>query len=406
MPRFRYRALDGARQRVEGELEAESRSAAMLRLREQRLLPLEARELGGSPLRDLLQRDLGELLPVSQAQVARGLGNLAALLQAGLPLERALRVLLEGGQEPRLRRAFAEVLARLGRGSRFSDALAGVPGVFSAEVVAVARAGEHGGTLAPSLERLAATLERGARLRQQVRSALIYPAILLVATLLTVVLLLTVVVPEFEPIFGEAGRQLPLATRIVVGAGDLAADWWWSLPLLLLLVPLLLRSWLAAPRRRIAWHGFLLRLWLLGGLLRRIEMARFARTLGTLLQNGVGLTGSLGLAGGGCRNAAVAAAVGRAEAGVRAGEALAACLRREAVFPPLTVQMVQVGQETGRLGDMLLRLAELYDQEIGLQLERVLALLVPLLTVVLGLIVGFVLFAILSAVLSINEVVF
>lgn len=406
MPRFRYRALDAARQRVEGELEAESRSAAMLQLREQRLLPLEAHEQGGSPLRELLRRDLGELLPVSQGQVARGLGNLAALLQAGLPLERALRVMLDGGQEPRLQRAFAEVLARLGRGSRFSDALAASPEVFAAEVVAVARAGEHGGSLAPSLERLALTLERGARLRQQVRSALIYPAILLVATLLTVVLLLTVVVPEFEPIFGEAGRELPLATRIVVGAGDLAADWWWSLPLLFLLVPLLVRAWLAAPRRRAAWHGLLLRLWLLGGLLRRIEMARFARTLGTLLQNGVGLTGALNLAAGGCRNAAVAAAVARAEAGVRGGEALAAYLRREALFPPLTVQMVQVGQETGRLGDMLLRLAELYDQEIRLQLERVLALLVPLLTVVLGLIVGFVLFAILSAVLSINEVVF
>jgi general secretion pathway protein F len=271
--------------------------------------------------------------------------------------------------------------------------------------ISMVRAGEAGGTLDDILERLGNYMEKAQALRESVKSALVYPMILLFLAGATVTMLVTVVVPEFQPLFDEAGQDLPLATKIVVAVGNAAQRFWWAALLTVLVLVLVLRHDYAGSAGRARWHAFFLRLPLFGDLIAKIEIARFCRTLGALLGSGVPLLTALGIVRETLENVVLAEAVGRVAEQAREGEGLSGPLGSIGLFPPLAVQLVRVGEETGQLEAMLTKVAEIYDEEVRRTIERLLRLLVPLLTIGLGFLIAGIIASILVAILGINQLV-
>jgi general secretion pathway protein F len=297
------------------------------------------------------------------------------------------------------------LLAALRGGSSLADALEKEARTFPAYYRAMVRAGEIGGSLESVLSRLADFLERAQETRGKLRSALIYPIFLLVTAGVSLAILLTFVIPAFQPMFEDAGTQLPLVTRIVIGFGAFVREAWWMILLALAVAVVALQLHLGTPAGRLWWHRQVLRLPVVGELWVKGDVARFARTLGTLLGNGVPLLQALELVRDVMSNAALAAGVTAVQPDVKAGRGLAAPLSENRLYPALLVQLLKVGEESGRLEDMLLKLAEIYDQESEDTMRRLLALLVPVLTLGLGALIAFIVSSILFALFSVNELV-
>lgn len=399
MPTYRYKAVrpDGAIE--QGELEAISPPAAAARLQENGWLPVRVDPADAALLRGL-RRPRGRALRPDTEAIARELG---VLLRAGLPLEQALEALLDIATQPGARKLLEGVLETVRGGDTLSAAIEARPAEFSAVHLGMVKAGEASGRLPEALDELAGYLERGRALRDGVTSALLYPAILVGVALVSLLLLLAWVVPQFTNMFDTLGGTLPLPTRIVIGAGELARDWGWLLPLALLGGAWYLRRNLREPAKRLAWDAWLLRVPLLGDLLLRLETARFARTLGVLVDNGVPLLEALGIAQGTVNNTAMRALLEATARKVQAGRGLAQPLRDAGMLPRLAVRMIAVGEESGRLGPMLLRVADTYDGELRTATTRLLALLEPVLIVGLGVVIAFIVLSIMLAVVGTHE---
>jgi general secretion pathway protein F len=269
--------------------------------------------------------------------------------------------------------------------------------------VNLVRAGEAGSALDEALLRLAEHLRQHENLRSQIQTALIYPAILMLVGVAALVLLATVVLPQLQPIFADAGRQMPLPTRMILSASAFLQQFGWLMAILLTVAILLIRRRLTEPGPRMRWDRFKLRLPLVGPVILTVETARFARTAGTLLKSGVSLPVALGLARQTLGNSALSEALRGAAVDVRGGKPLTDALRKSGIFPGLTAQLVSVGEETGHLDEMLVHQAELFERQAARRIETLVAILVPGITIVIGVSVAGVLAAILLAVMQLNE---
>jgi general secretion pathway protein F len=409
MTRFRYRAVNAAGDLIEGEIDGQDQGAVIAQLRGQGHLPLAtepvaagAEDAGSALLRRLRQPLFGSGR-VGRHEVAMITRQLATMLDAGLTIDQTLRFLVELADREALRRLLTDLLERVQGGSTLADACAEHDEVFSRAYVSLVRAGEAGGALNEVLARLADYLENAERLAEQVKSALVYPLLLLVMAGLSIVVLLTVVVPQFTPLFESAGAELPLLTRIVVGTGALMQRYWWLLLLAVVALWWLGRRLLQQPESRALVDRSLLRLPLLGGLLTRIDTARLARTLGTLLVNGVPILNALAIATQTVANAALREALGETALAVKEGKGVADSLARSRRFPPLAIRLIAVGERSGHLEVMLLRVADIYDGEVRSTVDRLMSLLVPALTLSLGLVIAAIIGAVLMAILSAYE---
>jgi len=402
MARYRYRAVTASGATVNGVMDADSESAAAQKLRAQGQYPLTLRASGTDALRRLLDRELPFRRKPSMRALATVTQELAALLGAGLELDRALGIIVKLGDIGALREPFQSVRAKLRDGASLADAMA-QEGSFSKFYVGMVRAGEYGGTLEATLKRLGDYLMRSLAVYETVTSALIYPVLLLITAGISIVIILVFVLPEFEPLFAEAGKQLPLATRIVMDVGDGVRNYWWLLFAAALTAILLARWALSRPQVALRWDRFVLRIPVFGRLIGQIEAERLSRTLGTLLTNGVALPAALELAKDAAQNTAVAKALGDTATGVREGKSMAWRLDQAAIFPPAMIDLVKIGEESGKLESMLLRQADLDEQRIRLTIDRLLAILVPALTIVLGMIVAALIASLFVAILSIND---
>lgn len=400
MPMFRYKAVAASGEVVDGEMEAASQSAVIQRLQSLGHLPISA-EAAAPESRSLLQRDIFAWAHSSDRDVAITTREMATLIDAGMPIDRSLEILVELAERQRMRETLSETLDALRGGASLSAALAAQHPVFPQYYISMVRAGEAGGALGPVFTRLAEFLERRLELRERVRSALIYPAILVVMSIIAVVVLLTVVVPRFRPLFDDAGAALPVSTRIVVGFGDAFAAYWWVMAAAIVAVILIARAALAHPPWRFAVHRALLAIPLVGDLIVKAVVAGFARTLGTLVANGVGLLDALALANESVSNSVLSGALRSVAENVRQGRNLAEPLAATGRFPPLAISLMRVGEETGRLDHMLLKTADIYEDEVKRTVDRLLALLVPALTIVLGLLIAGIIGSILAAILSV-----
>lgn len=404
MPTFRYRAIGATGEAVSGLLDASTEAAAIAALRARGLLPISAKPARKSPVEEFVAGGLFRR-GWSRRDLAVATEEFASLVGAGLPLDRALQVLAGLGDLGRLRETLNRLTARVRDGASLTDALA-LESAFPKFYVSMVRAGEAGGTLEASLKKLADYLTRSNAIRDAVTSALVYPAMLLVTAGLSLIVILVFVLPQFEPLFRDAGRSLPLVTRVVMGVGDFLGEFWWALLLALTAVVVALRRALARPAFKGEIDGRLLRLPLFGDLLVKIEIERFARILGTLTGNGVPLPQALMMTRDTLGNSVLAEAVGEAARRLREGRGLAAELERSGFFPSMTVDLIRVGEETGRLEEMLLRQADFYEHSIRHSIDRLLALLVPMLTIFLGVLIAGLIGSMLVAILSVNDLAF
>jgi len=394
MTLFRYKALSGDGEMLDGQMEAASEAEVVARLQEQGHLPVEARAAQADERGPGL-RTLWRARVLVGASVVQFTHQLASLLAAGQPLDRALSILMELPEDARERRAITAIRDAVRGGAPLSAALERQHGVFSRLYINMVRAGEAGGSLHETLQRLADFLERNQALRGRVINALVYPAILIVVVGLALLFLLGYVVPQFAQMYESLDVVLPWFTRGVLAVGLFVRDAW----LVFVVVPAIALLWLERRRRdpafRLALDGWLLRRRLVGPLVARLDTARLARTLGTLLRNGVPLLQALGIGRGVLDNRVLVAEVERATEEVRNGHGLALALGRGKQFPRLALQMIQVGEESGALDTMLLRVADTFELESAQAIDRLLAALVPLLTLLLAGVVGGVIIAVL-----------
>jgi len=407
LAQFQFRAADAEGKIVEGTIEAAEPAGVIARLHDRGLIPIRvgaaaeskasARKSVGAPGRFRARLGQRHLLIVTQ--------ELSALLGAGLPLDRSLATLTELADHPDLKRILDEVLTAVRGGKSLADAL-GAHKFFPSLYVNMVRAGEIGGFLDTSLGRLSEYLERAQDLRREVVSSLTYPAVLTGVLGASLIFLLVYVLPRFSALFEGMGRAMPLPARIVMGTSDAIRAYWWIGAILIALAVTGFRRWVATPAGRLRWDQTKLRIVGLGMLLRKMEVSGVTRTLGTLIKSGVPMIQALDIARAVVGNVVIANALGDVEVGVREGAGVSNPLARSGAFPPLAVQMISVGEETGKLDDMLLRVAEHYDREVRAQIIQFTRLLEPILIVVMGLLVGTVVVSMLTAIFSINDLPF
>jgi len=404
MPSFRWSAINSGGEVLRGVSEAPDSAAVVDRLQRQGQIVLSAEPADGRwRLADLLQLELGGRRALDRATLGEVTRELAIMLMAGQDLDRALRFVVENVANARAGSILTGVRDKVRAGSSLAAALAVEPRSFSRLYVGMVRAGEAGGTLPATLERLAVLLEREHSLKASLRAAMIYPAVLVIAAIGSIVLLLEYVLPQFTPFFEEAGAELPVAARALLVAGRLlgaGAPW---LLLGLVALALMVRRALAVPALRLKADRLVLRLPVIGRLVQETMAARLTRTLGTLLQNGVPLISALAIAKDALGNRAAAAAVEAAAAAAKGGGGLAGPLGEAGLFPRRTIHLLQLGEEAAQLAAMSLKAADIHDEQARLILQRIVALAVPVITIAMGLAVAGIVSVLLTTVLNLND---
>ncbi|MBI3458501.1 MAG: type II secretion system F family protein [Candidatus Rokubacteria bacterium] len=404
MPVFTYRAADRAGRTIDGVMEAHDSQAVIERLHRDDYFPVRVEQADGRTRLGGLSLPLGPTRRVPARDLLAFTQQLSTLVDAGIPLDRALTILADLSVSPRLRQIVQDVAQSVRAGSTLADALSRHhPRPFSRLYINTVRAGEKGGVLEATLRRLTEHLEATRELRDALSSAMIYPALLLTVGVGAVVFLLTFVLPRFAVIFGDLGQGLPLPTRALLALSQGLVAYWWVLALAVLAAVL---SWQLITRSeggRLAVDRWLLGLPALGDLLRKVEVGRFARTLGTLLQSGVPVLSALGVAREVSGNGVIALALGAVQEGAKRGDGLARPMSETGAFPALAIHMVRVGEETGRIEEMLGRVAAAYETEIRVAVRRFISLLEPVIILGLGLVVLGIVLSVLLAILSINE---
>lgn len=402
---FVYKAADRLGKMIDGVMEAPDPRAVIERLQREEYFPIKvAQQEEGR--RFWPSRPSWGAGPVKGRDLLAFTQQLATLFEAGLPLDRALSILEELAPSPRLRTVVTDLQKSVRSGSSFADALAKHhPRPFSRLYINMVRAGEKGGVLEVTLKRVAEFQEASQEFRDALTSALIYPLLLTGVGGASVIFLLTFVIPRFAQIFSDLGQAIPLPTQILLAVSGFLQLYWWAFGLGLVLLFLSGRVWLATGEGRFAWDRAVLKLPILGEIIRKVEVARFARTLGTLLKSGVPVLSAMAVVREIIGNQLLARSVARLADGVQRGAGLAFPMGEAGgIFPPLAVHMVRVGEETGRLEEMLLKTAETFEAEVRVRVKRAIGLLEPAIILAMGLIVGFIVVAMLMAIFSINEI--
>jgi general secretion pathway protein F len=402
MPAFRYRAVGGGGEVLTGELDGASQSNVVAQLQQRGLIVLKVDQAGRRS--SLLDIQIGGAAKLSGSELVDVTRELASMLGAGQDLDRSLRFMVEGAANARVRGVLSRLRDRVRDGAALAASLQLEPKSFSRLYIGLVRAGEAGGDLAGTLDRLAGMLERQRSLKSTIQSAMIYPAILVIAAVGSIMLLLTKVLPQFVPLFAENGVALPASTAFLLAVGNAVSDYGLFALVLSVAAFFGLRVWLKRPGPRRTADGMLLRLPVWGGLLRDVLAAQFTRTLGTLLNNGVPLLNAMAVVQDVIANKVAQAAVQKAADAAKAGQGISKALAATGVFPARTVQMLRLGEESAQLGAMALRAADIHEERTRLGVERVVALLVPAITILMGAAVAGIVSSLLLAMLSLNDI--
>ena len=402
---FAYKAVNTLGETEEGLRDAADPAALIASLQAEGYIPIR---IEAASTKSFLGLRLGvKQSKLSQKDIALFTGELATLLESGLPLDKSLLVLIGLTEDnERVSKLIARVLEKVKGGSSLADALEKQSGIFSKFYLNMIRAGEAGGSLGDVLTRLSDYLERSRDLKDTVSTALIYPAILLIMSIASLFVMLTFVVPQFSEMFASAGKALPVSTQIVVGLAQWLQSYWWALLLGVVFAVSYMRLQLADPVKKKVWDARFLKLPLAGTIILNKETANISRTLGTLLGNGVSILSSLVIVRETVDNLVLAAAIQDTEEQLKQGKNMSDALLEKAIFPKMAMQMIKMGEETGRLEEMLLRVATIYDKQLRVAIQRMLALLEPVLIISLGLMIGGIIVSILLAILSVNDLAF
>jgi general secretion pathway protein F len=413
---FVYKGFDTAGNSTSGIIDADSPRLARVKLRKTGIFPTdlsEERQQGayaqqGGVLEGALRRQFtlrqifGRVTESDKAIVTR---QLATLIGAGIPVVEALTALIDQIENPRIQVAISQVRQRVNEGASLADAMAQHPRVFSPLYVNMIRAGEAGGALEVVLERLADYLESQVRLRNRVSAAMVYPMVMSVMAVLFIGVLVTFVVPKLTDVFTSLNQPLPLATVILVKISDFMKVWWWVLAILAILAYSAFRRWRQGEKGRPAWDAFLLRVPVLGKLVRTVAVARFSKTLATLLSSGIPLIRALEIVRNIVDNAVLENALDRARESITEGASIAQPLRASGQFPPLLTHMIAIGEKSGELEAMLGKVAEAYDNEVETTIAKLTSWLEPVMILIMAGVVGTIIVSILIPIFNINQVI-
>ena len=407
MALFQYRAADHSGKVVEGVMEAEAENGVISRLHDMGFIPLRiaapgdvSARAGQSPFVFLVPRR------VSQRQLLHFSQELTTLLGAGLPIDRSLSVLANLAEGEEFRKIVRHLLEAVRAGKSLAAAMAEHPDVFPKLYVNMIAAGETGGIMEGVLRHLVEYLERSLNLREDLKSALTYPVLLGTVAGLSLTILFIYVIPKFSLIFKDVNQALPWITRMVIGFSDGLSHYGWVILFFILIGVTGAAFYIRSPEGRLQWDGWRLGLWVIGDLVRKLEVARFARTLSALLKGGVPLLEALGTVQGVVGNRLLSRAIAQVQNRVREGKGMVRPLTESGVFPDLALQMIAVGEETGRLEGMLVTVADHYDEEVRRATKRLTSLLEPALILVMGLVIGVVVISMLLAIFSIHDLPF
>ncbi len=439
MPTFNYKAKDQKGSTVEGVMDADGRAMVVSRLQQMGYFPIQVTSGGGSGggtqlkttrlikkpsatdlKRDTKSKTAAKAKPaprkgpaaaqqpglfqrrLNSADIASFNRQVADLIGAGIPLVKALGILQKQTANEELRQIINKVLEDVQGGSTFADSLRSHPRVFSKLYVAMVKSGEAGGMLDEVLNRLADLSESEEQLKGKVKSALAYPAVMVIAGSGAIVVMFTYVIPKITGTFDALGQALPGPTQLLINASNFSQNYWYIILLLLAVVASGLYSFARTPEGRLLWHRTQLRLPVFGPLIQKREVARFARTLGSLLRNGVSILSALDIVREVQENDVFRAEVEKMIEEITQGSSVAKPLSGSAVFPPVAVNMMAIGEETGRLADVLIRISESFEGQVDRSIRALTSLIEPVIIVVMGLIVGFIVIAMLLPIFSLD----
>jgi len=409
MPVFEYRALNEKGRRVSGIVDAESPVAARQKLRTSQIFPISIHEISRlsevepSRAAAFLVSLLGRIRTSEISITTRGL---ATLLSAGFPLVAALETLVVQTKAPSLKKVLAKVKDLVVEGNSFAFALSQFPGAFSPLYIHMAQAGEASGTLEIILERLADMMENQLDLNNRIRNALAYPLFMTLLGAAVLFFLMTVIVPNIAAVFNELGRLLPAPTRLLITVSDLIQSFWWLILILIFTGIIVFFRVKKSPHGRDFLDRMILRTPLIGFLVVRLSTARFARTLGSLLENGVPMLQALNIVQKIVGYTPISNAIKAATREVEKGSGLAEAMAPHGVFPSLFMQMIKVGEQSGKLETMLKKTASIYEKEVTAQVTRMTSLLEPIMILVMGVIVGGIVLSICLPIFEMNQLVF
>jgi general secretion pathway protein F len=416
MPVFVYKGLDASGKSTNGIIDADSPKLARIKLRKSGIFPTDLSEerqqsrgiARGAILDETLRKQyslrqiFGRVTDTEKAVVTR---QLATLVGAGIPLVEALTALIDQVDNPKFKVAVGQVRQHVNEGASLADAMAKHPKIFSPLYVNMIRAGEAGGALDIVLERLADYMESQVRLRNRISTATVYPLVMSVMAVVFIAVLMTFVVPKLTEIFKGLNQPLPLATVLLIRVSDFMAAWWWALALGVLGALLIFRRWKSSEVGRPIWDATLLRLPIFGRIVRIIAVARFSKTLATLLASGIPLIRALEIVRNIVDNAILEKAVDEARESITEGASIAMPLKQSGQFPSLLTHMIAIGEKSGELEAMLAKVAEAYDNEVETTIAKMTSWLEPVMILVMAGVVGVIIVSILIPIFSINRVI-
>ena len=400
MPHFSYKAIGRDGKSLDGTIEADGLELATRQLRGQGLTLLKL-EAGGTAAAASPGKMSGK--PPGRQEILSMTSELAVLLRAGLPLDRALKVLIDMAVQPQMSLLLNDLLTAVKGGKALSTAIQPYEQAFGSFYINMVRSGEASGHLSEVLDRLVEYLENAKTNRDTVISALIYPAILAVVSVLSIVVMLGFVVPQFETLFEDMGEALPPLTRMVIGGADFIKSYGWLVLVIGIGAGIYLRSWAATEEGKFKLHQRMLKLPLAGGIIFQFEVSKFARTVGTLLTNGVSLLKAISIAIDTVDNRVIKQSLQVLPPAVKAGKRMSVALDETDMFTPMVIQMTRVGEESGSLDQMMLELAKVFENHVQSGVKRGLALLEPVLILGMGFIIAVIIIAILMGILSVND---
>ena len=409
MSTYLYKATDSSGKVVNGSLEAEAEKGVVAELHDMGFIPMRITLSKGSGRRldvDISKQITSFFKGVSGKDILAFTQDLSTLLESGLPVDRALSILIDAAEKEKVKEMVGDILKTVQGGGYLSDAMAKHPKVFSTFYVNMVRAGEAGGVLESVLGRLGAFLESSQDLKDYIKSAMVYPLFLVFVGGASIIILLTFVIPKFSVIFSDMGQAIPFTTRFLLGLSEVLRTYWWVILGGSGAIFFFLRRYLSTRTGRLRLDRNKLSLPIAGELVKKIEVARFARTLGTLTKSGVPILQALVLVKDIIGNRVIAKSMETVYERVKEGDKLSKPLSDSGVFPSLAIQMITVGEETGRLDSMLLRVAENYEKMVKDTVKRFISLLEPAMILAMGLVVGFVVISMLMAIFSMNEMPF
>lgn len=408
MPEYIYKAADSLGKVVEGVMSAPEEATLVSKLHTMGYMPIK---ISPSSTGQKLSLSMKFSVPlpfsaISGADLLAFTQELSTLIKAGLPLDRTLSIMVEITGNEKLKKVVQEVLKDVRGGRSFSDALALHPRIFDRLYVNMVKAGEAGGVLDIVLERLVDFQQRSQQLKSTVLNAMIYPIILISVMAIVIIVMLMFVIPRFSMIFETMGKTIPLPTQILLSSSQFIQNFWWLILAVVIIISVIFQRYRNTEQGRLNWDTVKLKLPLLRDLILKIEVARFSRTLGTLINSGVPLLGALTIVKEVIKNVVVSNSISDISKGAKEGKGVSAPMRVVGIFPSLAMHMIRVGEETGKLDEMLIRVADTYDEEVQNTTKRFISALEPVLILVMALLVGFIVLSLIWAILGINDIAF